>query len=419
MVIRKGYKFRLMPDHGVSAMFVQFSGINRFVWNKALALQKSRLIQGVGLLNKFELKRMLPVWKSEESTRFIKNASAQSLQAVILDLSFAIYKAFDKSNPASFPKFKKKGLAKDSFSFQKDFKLDQINSRICLPKIGWVRYRNSRVIEGTPKNVTVSRDGEHWNVSIQVEVDVPDPAHLSSSSVGIDMGVSKFATLSDGQVFESVNAFRNYERKLRNASRSMSRKVIGSSNYKKAAVRMSKAHRKIRNIRADFLHKTSSIICKNHAILFVEDLNVRNMSKSAKGSLEKPGKSVKQKSGLNKSILDQGWGEFFRQLEYKQLWLGGRVVKVNPAYTSQTCSYCGLVDSDNRKTQASFSCVACGFHSNADLNAASNIKAAGHAVLSLWSGVDVMTHVESGTSQFVVSWSDRLCGRQDVKCLFL
>jgi putative transposase len=123
-------------------------------------------------------------------------------------------------------------------------------------------------------------------------------------------------------------------------------------------------------------------MCKNHATIIIEDLKIKNMSKSAKGDIEHPGKNVKAKSGLNRSILDQGWGEFKRQIEYKQKWFGGRVIKVSARYTSQKCSRCFYIDSENRKSQESFACVECGFKENADLNAAMNILAAGQSVIA-------------------------------------
>jgi putative transposase len=162
----------------------------------------------------------------------------------------------------------------------------------------------------------------------------------------------------------------------------MSRKTKFSSNWKKAKAKVTKLHQKIGNIRRDYLHKTTTTISQNHAMVCIEDLQVRNMSKSAAGSAEAPGRNVKAKSGLNKSILDQGWFEFRRQLEYKQAWRGGQVVAVNPRNTSRTCPCCGHVSAENRPTQARFACVACGFEENADLVGAINILAAGHAVLA-------------------------------------
>ncbi|MEF1335987.1 transposase, partial [Vibrio rotiferianus] len=136
------------------------------------------------------------------------------------------------------------------------------------------------------------------------------------------------------------------------------------------------------NCRKDYLHKASHQTSKNNAMIVFEDLRVSNMSKSAKGNAEKHGKNVKAKSGLNKSILDQGWYEFRRQLEYKQLWNGGLVVAVPAQYTSQTCPCCIHVSKDNRKTQSHFECIKCGYTNNADIVGALNILERGHRLLA-------------------------------------
>lgn len=166
------------------------------------------------------------------------------------------------------------------------------------------------------------------------------------------------------------------------AQRLLARKQRFSNNWKKQKHRIQRIHSKIANIRKDFLHNLSTQLSKSHAMIVVEDLKVRNMSGSAKGSIDSPGKQVKAKSGLNKSILDQGWGEFCRQLEYKLAWLGGSLLKVNPQYTSQKCHHCGHTDKANRTNQANFECQSCGYKAHADINAAQNILAAGHAVLA-------------------------------------
>jgi putative transposase len=162
----------------------------------------------------------------------------------------------------------------------------------------------------------------------------------------------------------------------------MSRKRKFSNNWKKAKAKIQRIHTRIANSRRDYLHKVTTTISKNHAIVCIEDLQVRNMSKSAAGSSGKPGKNVRAKSGLNRSILDQGWFEFRRQLEYKQAWRGGLVIAVSPGNTSRTCPACGQVSGENRRTQARFSCVVCGFEENADLVGAFNVLAAGHAVIA-------------------------------------
>ncbi|WP_322111776.1 RNA-guided endonuclease InsQ/TnpB family protein [Acidihalobacter yilgarnensis] len=159
----------------------------------------------------------------------------------------------------------------------------------------------------------------------------------------------------------------------------MSRKVKFSNNWMKAKARVQRIHSRIGNARRDFLHKATTTISQNHAMVCIEDLQVRNMSRSATGTTEKPGRNVRAKSGLHKSILDQGWFEFRRQLDYKLAWNGGWLVAVPPQYTSRTCPCCGHISADNRQTQAQFLCVECGFEENADVAGAINIKRAGHA----------------------------------------
>ena len=202
----------------------------------------------------------------------------------------------------------------------------------------------------------------------------------TNAMVGIDLGVKKFAAMSDGKYIEPVNSFRKMENKLAREQRKLSRKVKFSKNWDKQRGRVRSVHNKIANIRIDFLHKQSTILSKNHAIVVVEALKINNMSKSARGKLDEPGVNVSAKSGLNKSILDQGWGEFKRQLKYKLEWHGGRLYEVPPNYSSQKCSLCTYIDKLNRINQEKFCCVKCGYKENADINADKNILA-GHAML--------------------------------------
>lgn len=199
--------------------------------------------------------------------------------------------------------------------------------------------------------------------------------------VGLDMGVVNFATLSNRKAYPPINSFRFYEKKLAHEQRSLSRKVKFSHNWKKQQLKVSSLHERIANIRRHFLHIASTEISNNHAIIVIEDLKA-NMSQSASGTKENPGKNVKAKKGLNKSILDQGWSEFRRQLEYKQQWQGGEVIAVHPKNTSICCSECNYTAKENRKTRDLFCCLACGYKDHADINAAKNILAAGHAVIA-------------------------------------
>lgn len=329
MLIRKGFRFRLKTDAKTDTALARFAGSCRFVWNKALALQKERLAAGEYCLRYSDarqdmqsLSSKLKEWKKEEETAWLNETHSQPLQQTLMALDRAIKDAFSKTSPKRFPRFKKKGQH-DSFRYPQGIKLD--NARVFLPKIGWVRFHKSREIAGTPKNVTVTRRGAHWFIAVQCEIEIGTPKHPATSMVGIDMGVRRFATLSDGSFFEPLNSFRKLEKKLAREQRKLSRKVKGSANRKKQKGRVSRLHIRIADARNDYLHKLSTTISKNHAMVVLEDLRVSNMSKSAKGTIEEPGRNVAAKSGLNKAILDQGWFEFRRQLEYKQSWRGGHL----------------------------------------------------------------------------------------------
>lgn len=374
----QAFKYELMPTCEQERNMRRFAGSCRFVFNRALALQKERYEQGEEKLGYAGLCKLLTEWRNGPETPWLADAPVHPLQQTLKDLERAYANFFAKR--ANFPRFKKKGQH-DSFRYPdpKQIKLDQANSRIFLPKLGWVRYRNSREVLGTVKNVTVSQSCGKWFVSIQTEREIQAPVPKATSAVGIDMGVTRFATLSDGTFYAPLNSFKRHEDRLRKAQQAMSRKTKFSTNWKKAKARVQRIHFRIGNARRDYLHKSTTAISQNHAMVCIEDLQVRNMSKSAAGTTEQPGKHVRAKSGLNKAILDQGWFEFRRQLDYKLAWAGGHLIVVPPQNTSRTCPACGHVSADNRQTQARFLCVECGFEENADLVGAINILRAGHA----------------------------------------
>ena len=379
----QAFKFEMRPNGQQQRQMRRFAGSCRVVFNEALALQKTRHERGEKKLGYAGLCKELTAWRngaplpSGRRAPWLAEAPVHPLQQALKDLERAYTNFFARR--ADFPRFKKKGQS-DSFRYPdpKQIKLDPGNSRIFLPKLGWLRYRNSRDVLGALRNATVSSSGGKWFISIQTEREVEQPIP-NGSAVGIDMGVARFATLSDGTFYAPLNSFRRHQDRLRKAQQSMSRKVKFSSNWKKEKSRIQKIHSRIGNARRDSLHKATTTISQNHAMVCIEDLQVRNMSRSAAGSVEKPGKSVRAKSGLNKSILDQGWFEFRRQLDYKLAWNGGWLVAVPPQYTSRTCPCCGHVSADNRQTQAQFLCVECGFEENADRVGAINVLRAGHA----------------------------------------
>lgn len=384
MLIRKAYRFRLEPTVEQTARLAVLCGHARFVWNHGLRLCLDKIEHGEKIPSAFELNKLATQWKKQDDLSWLKEAYTDNLQQKLKDLHGAWMRYFDKSLAAKRPHFKKKGKDQDSIRFVNFNKYCQLDGkRVKLPsKLGWLKFRKSQEVQGNIKNCTVSFKSGHWYISFQVEQEIDEPKHASCSAVGIDMGVAKFATLSDGSYLNPLNVFRKHEKRLAVEQRKLSRKVKFSANWQKQKARIQKLHTLIANCRKDYLHKASHQISKNHAMIVIEDLRVSNMSKSAKGNAEVYGKCVKAKSGLNKSILDQGWYEFRRQLEYKQLWNGGLVVAVPAQYTSQTCPCCSHVSKDNRKSQSHFECVECGYTNNADIVGALNILERGHRLLA-------------------------------------
>jgi putative transposase len=381
----QAFKYELRPDGQQKRHLARFAGSCRVVFNEALRLQQTHHEAGGQFINYVALAKHLTAWRngaplpSGRIAPWLKEAPVHPLQHALKDLERAYKNFFAKR--AAFPRFAKKGR-KDSFRYPdpKQIKFDQGNSRLFLPKLGWLRYRNSRDALGVVKNATVSLSGGKWFVSIQTEREVEQPTPQASSGIGIDVGITRFATMSDGTFLAPLDSFKKHEERLARYQRKMSRKTKFSSNWKKAKAKVQRIHARIGNARRDYLHKATTTISKNHAMVCIEDLQVRNMSRSAAGTIEKPGKNVRAKSGLNKAILDQGWFEFRRQLDYKLAWAGGWLIAVPPQNTSRTCPACGHVSAANRQTQAQFACVECGFGENADVVGAINILARGHRV---------------------------------------
>jgi putative transposase len=376
----QAFRFELMPTGEQARKMRQFSGACRFVYNRALALQQENHKAGGKFIGGFAMKKRFTEWRSSAQTPWLSDAPRHPCDEAILALDRAFKNFFE--GRMSYPRFKRKGQ-RDGFTYpdRKQIRLERENGRVFMPKLGYVRYRSSRDVPGEVRSATVSLRAGKWYVSILTAREVDAPV-AQGPAVGIDVGVARFATMSDGTYIAPLASFRKHEQRLAKHQRRMARKVKGSSNWKKAKSRIQRIHARIADARADFLHKASNSISKNHAMIAVEDLKVRNMTKSASGTVAAPGRNVRAKSGLNRSILDQGWGEFRRQLEYKTAWRGGYFVAVDPKNTSRTCPCCGHISAGNRKTQALFACIRCGHEANADHVGALNVLAAGHAVIA-------------------------------------
>jgi len=306
MKILQAYKFELMPNGEQRRNMRRFADTSRYAYNRALALQQESQKAEGGYIRYEEMAKCLPLWKRDMDTAWLKEPPSQALQQTLMDLNKGFQKFFKKQ--AGYPKFKKKGQS-DSFRFPdpKQLKLDQENKRVFLPKLGWIRLRKSRDMECSIRNATVSlRDGK-WYISIQTQRDVEEPVNPSQTIAGIDVGISKFAALSTGEVIVPIHSIRQMKKKLARLQRQLAKKKRGSRNAQKIKHKIQKCHIRIANVRNDHLHKTTIMLCKNHAVIVVEDLQVKKMSQSAKGTIESSGTNVKAKTKLNKSILDQGW----------------------------------------------------------------------------------------------------------------
>jgi putative transposase len=242
-------------------------------------------------------------------------------------------------------------------------------AQVLVPKLGWVRFRWSRPVPAA-KSYRVTRDrAGRWHVAFAA-VPTPVPGPATGEVVGIDRGVTVTLALSDGRTYQAPA-----DRDVKRLQRRLARAKRGSNRRAKAKARLARLRARNADARRDWAEKASTEIARGYDLIRVEDLDVRGMTRSARGTGERPGRHVGQKAGLNGSILRSGWGVFATRLEQKAR---GRVEKVNPAYTSQRCSRCGTVDREARESQAVFRCRSCGYRANADHNAARNI-AAGHA----------------------------------------
>jgi putative transposase len=325
-------------------------------------------------VSKFELMKQLPNIKDID---WIKDVPSQSLQNAVerLDIS---YKNFFRTchNGGGFPKFANKRKYQ-SILFKEVKVLD--NHKIKLPKIGELKLFKDSPILGIPKLATIKKEPTGYFVCIVCDeicktIQNPDENQVC----GVDMGVTYFCVDSNGNFIDNPKFFKQYERQLRIENRSLARKTRGSNRWKKQAKRLALLHHKIANARKDFLHKESTKLAKQYNIVYMEDLKIKNMTKRSAVKQDENGTYLKNnqssKSGLNKSILDCGWGMFKDMLKYKT-----KVVLVSPKYTSQTCNECGCIDAVNRVSQSEFVCTSCGNVTNADLNASKNIMSKGIA----------------------------------------
>ena len=364
----KAVKVRLYPNKEQKQIIASQIGAVRYVYNRTLALRINAYKKFGLKVGKFDLIKHITKLKNREKTTWLKEADSQALQQSVANMDSA-YKHFFKGG--GYPKFKSKHHSRQSFQYPQRVKIE--NNKVYLPKVGWVKCKGLRDdVSGKIKTVTVSYEAYQYHASILFDNgDMEIKPNTNNKMVGIDVGVSLVVSDSNGNKVKPLNLVKELS-KLRTRAQQLSRKKKGSNNRAKAKVKIAKQNLHIANMRKDFLHKLSKQYSENQTVV-VEDLKIKNMTKATKGTVEKPSKSAKAKRGLNRSITQQSWGMFFELLEYKLKDNGGKLIKVDPRYTSQTCNRCGHISKENRVSQSKFVCTSCGHTANADVNASKNI----------------------------------------------
>ncbi len=372
---QRAYRYRFYPTEEQEALLLRTLGCARFVYNWGLTLRTDQY-------KKFKAgetgQKPTFKWASSELTKlkkaseydWLNEVSSVALQQSLRHLETAFQKFWNPKLRAKYPSFKKKSaVGGGSAIFTRSaFRYHPGRGELTLAKMkSPLKVRWSRKFKGDPSTVTVSLDAAgRWHVSILVREEIPT-LKPSAETVGIDVGITHFATLSTGEKIENPRRLKRSLRSLRKHQRALSRKKKGSSNKNKARLLVARLHARVADMRRDFQHKlTTRLVCENQAI-FIESLNVSGMLKNRR---------------LARSIADASWSEFFRQLAYKAKWYGRQLVAIDRFFpSSKTCSECGTILEKLLLSERSWIC-ACGVEHDRDLNAAKNIRAAGLAVLA-------------------------------------
>jgi len=365
-------KFRLYPSPEQEAALLRHCSDARFVWNLGQE-QRSMYRPGRGPTPGFaEQCRQLTEARRAEPWLAAGSVNVQQQALRDLDQAWRNFFAGTHRRPTWRKRDRSEGFRITDFTFTLHVqRLNRRWGRVKIPKAGWVRFRWSRAVpECKSYRVTLDRSGR-WHVAFAVVPAVIDGPG-TGEVVGIDRGVAVSLALSNGETCQAPAPSGRAER----AQRVLSRAKRGSNRRKQAKTRLARVLARDADRRKDWAEKTSTDIARRFDVIRVEDLKIRNMTRSARGTVDEPGRNVRQKAGLNRGILAAGWGLFAQRLEHKA---PGRMEKVKAAYTSQRCSACGHVDAESRESQARFRCTACKFACNADVNAAKNI-AVGHTV---------------------------------------
>lgn len=350
----------------------------RAAWNVGLEQRREYRRRGAWMNYVPQAREMA---EAKKDFPWLAEVSSDCLQQTLMDLDKACrthgtFKVHWRAKSRWAPSFR--------FPDKRLMKVERLGrkwGRLKLPKLGWVRFRWSRPIGGQIRSATVSFKAGFWYVSLLVEDgETRRERHASAAFVGVDRGVKVAVATSDGEFYDQKFATSGEDKRQRRLQQALARSKRGSNNRAKARASLARHHARAADRREDFCKQTARVLTDRYGVVVLENLKARSMTASAAGTVEAPGRNVRQKAGLNRAILGKGWYRLELALISASRYTGTEVRKVPAAYTSQTCSRCGRVDAKSRKSQAVFACTGCGHTEHADVNAAKNIRAAGHAV---------------------------------------
>lgn len=374
MKVNQAFRYELKPNNKQVSLLLRHCGVARFAWNWALARRidlykaregKERFTNAITQHKELNaLKKTEYPWMYEVS----KCAPQGALRD--LDRAYAnFYRGRKNHENVGKPKFKKKGIHD---SFRLNGAIGVKDSLIQLPRMGKIRTKElTSKFKGRILSATISREADRWFCSLCVEVDRPEAQPIEGERIGIDLGLNSFAVISNGEIHEHIEApkpFKKYLKKLQRLNRQQPRKQKKSQNRRKANLALARCYRRMRNIRKDFLSKLTTKLAKTKPVIIIEDLAVKNMIRNRH---------------LARSIADVGWGEFRRQLEYKTVWYGSRLIRI-PRFepSSKMCSECGAINAVLTLSDRQWVCQSCGAVHERDENASDNIRNCGLKILA-------------------------------------
>ena len=372
MLRHKAYKFRIYPNAYQEVLIIKTIGCVRFVYNYFLALWNEEYSKNGKGLTYNSCSAMLPQMKKNEATSWLKEVDSIALQSSVKNLSDSFSRFFKKQNRR--PQFKSKKNPVQSYTTKNVNKsITIIENIIKLPKLGQVKFAKSRELNGRILNAIIRKNPSgKFFVSILCEEEVPELPE-TSLEIGIDLGITDFAILSNGQKIDNNRFTSKMEKTLKREQRKLSRRALNAKkagkelfeakNYQKQKQKVARLHEKVINQRTDFLNKLSTEIVKNHDSICIEDLNTKGMLRNHK---------------LAKSISDVSWFSFVSKLQYKAEWYGREIIKVDKWFpSSQLCSKCGHKDGKKSLEIREWTCPVCHAHHDRDINASKNILAEG------------------------------------------